>query len=183
MSLHVDFDRDLWVYVPAEWPWEQFRGVEEWSTALVNALGEAYGYDASMREWLDATLQGMSRGADADEHRFAYLARPHEVLGLASIYEQPVHADLSPEQLAGADDPRATRPVAAAPFEGGRLGRGLSAVRHLADENGIITAVAQWVWRLDDRDVLMVVGDDDLARFELLRDDYDALARSIGTAD
>ena len=51
------------------------------------------------------------------------------------------------------------------------------------DEDGAINVVAHWVWRLPDRDVVMIVGDFDLARFETLRADYEALARAIGTAD
>ncbi|MBN9215780.1 MAG: hypothetical protein ABS62_11750 [Microbacterium sp. SCN 70-200] len=183
MTLHADFDRDLWVYVPTEWPWEGFDSLEEWSGTLVGALSEAYGYDTSMREWLTATVQGLSRSADENEHRFAYLSRPHEAIGIASIYELPARPDTPLEELVGVGDPRATRPVVAAPFSGGRLGAGLSATRHVTDDDGTVSVVTHWVWRLGERDVLMIVGDFDLARFEALRADYDTLARAIGMAD
>ena len=75
------------------------------------------------------------------------------------------------------------RPVEGQTFVGGRLGDGHTATRHVIDEDGAINVVAHWVWRLPDRDVVMIVGDFDLARFETLRADYEALARAIGTAD
>ena len=183
MSLHVDFDRDLWVYVPAEWPWEGFATLEQWTAALVGALGDAHGYDRPMREWLADTLAGMSRGADAHEHRFGYLSRPHEALGLASIYELPARRDVTSDDLLGVGDPRAARPVEAQAFDGGRLGPGHTATRHVTDDDGALTAVTHWVWRRPDRDVLMIAGDADPARFAALRGDYDALARAIGTGD
>lgn len=183
MTLQVDFDRDLWVYVPTEWPWEQFAALEQWRDALVGSLGDAYGYDEPMREWLTATLEGLSRGAEAEEHRFAHLARPHEAIGIASIYELEDAPETSLDELLGVDDAAAIRPVEPETFVGGRLGDGHTATRHVADDEGAINVVAHWVWRLPDRDVVMVVGDFDLARFEMLRTDYDALARAIGTAD
>ena len=183
MTLQVDFDRDLWVYVPTDWPWEQFATLEQWRDALVRALGDAYGYDEPMREWLAATLDGLSRGADPEEHRFAYLARPHEVIGIASIYELEAAPETSLHELLGVEDDAVARPVEGQTFVGGRLGDGHTATRHVIDEDGAINVVAHWVWRLPDRDVVMIVGDFDLARFETLRADYEALARAIGTAD
>ncbi|MFT4214483.1 MAG: hypothetical protein QM622_06875 [Microbacterium sp.] len=183
MSLHVDFDRDLWIYVPAEWPWEAYDSLEQWSATLVGVLGDAYGYDAAMRDWLSATVQGMSRGIDELEHRFAYLSRPHETLGIASIYELPTRPDSPLEELVGVGDPRATRPVEASVFTGGRLGDGMTATHHVVDDDGTVSVVTHWAWRIDERDVLMIVGDFDLARFESLRADYDTLARAIGTSE
>lgn len=182
MTLQVDFDQDLWLYVPGAWPWEGFPAIEQWRDALAGALAEAYGYDAPLREWVAATAEGLARGVEDDEHRFAYFSRPHEALGIASIYELARAEEATAEQMLGVHDPAAVREVQVVPFEDGRLGPGLSATRHVADETGAITVVAHWLWRLPDRDVLMIAGDPDLARFEMLREDYDTLARAIGTA-
>ncbi len=181
MSLHVDFDRDLWLYVPDSWPWEGYAGIEQWRDALADALAAAYGYDDAMREWVAATAEGLARGADEHEHRFAYFSRPHEALGIVSIYEMP-RSDATDEQMLGVGDATAVRPVQTAAFADGRLGPGLTATRHVADEQGALTTITHWLWRMDDRDVLMIAGDPDLARFEALREDYDALARAIGLA-
>jgi hypothetical protein len=43
--------------------------------------------------------------------------------------------------------------------------------------------VAHWVWRLPDRDVVVIVGDGDLPRFQRLQDAFDGLARSITAVD
>ncbi|MBD7957351.1 hypothetical protein H9651_06845 [Microbacterium sp. Sa4CUA7] len=181
MTLHVDFDQDLWLYVPGAWPWEGFTGIEQWRDVLAEALADAYRYDAPMREWVAATAEGLARGVEENEHRFAYFSRPHEALGIASIYELARAEEATEEQILGVHDPAAVREVQVVPFEG-RLGPGLSATRHVADESGAITVVTHWLWRLDDRDVLMIAGDPDPARFQALREDYDTLARAIGTA-
>lgn len=182
MSLQVDFDPDLWLYVPDAWPWEGFATLEQWRDTLADALTAAHGYDPAMRQWVADTAEGLARGADEHEHRFAYFSRPHEALGIASIYEMPRIPEATEEQMLGVHDATAVRPVQITSFEGGRLGDGTTSTRHVADESGAITAITHWLWRLDDRDVLMIAGDPDIARFETLRDDYDALARAIGTA-
>ncbi len=57
MTLHVDFDQDLWVYVSVEWPREGVASLEQRSS--VGALGDGFGYDASLRAWLQATVAGV----------------------------------------------------------------------------------------------------------------------------
>lgn len=179
-GLQVDFDRDLWLYVPAEWPWEQFGTLEDWSSAIVTSLTDAYGYDAPMQEWVRATVEGMSRGVGEYEYRFGYLSRPHEALGMASIYELPAGTGASLDDLLGLPADDAVRPVIVEPFEGGRLGAGVTATRHDVDADGSISAVTHWVWRTPVADVVMIAGDPDPGRFATLRDDYDSLARAIG---
>lgn len=183
MSLQVDFDQDLWLYIPTEWPWQQFATLEAWSGAITASLTDAYGYDAPMQDWVRALVEGMSRGADPEEHRFGYLSRPHEAIGMASIYELPGGADVPDDELLGLTAGPTVRPVEAEAFEGGRLGSGLTSTREQIAEDGTISAVTHWLWRTPDRDVLMIAGDPDPGRFALLRGDYDALARAIGDAD
>lgn len=182
MTLRVDFDQDLWVYVPTEWPWQQFSTLDEWRDALVAALGEAYGYDDELRAWLASTLEGMVRGCSPEEHRFAYLARPHDELALASVFEWARQEDLTRDDILGARDPLAVRPPALSDFDGGPLGTGAKCTRFVSDADGTgpITGVAHWAWRLPDRDIVMIVGDGDLPRFERLQEEFDALARAIG---
>lgn len=47
----------------------------------------------------------MSRSVDDEEHRFAYLSRPHEAIGIASIYELPARTDAELASLVGVGDP------------------------------------------------------------------------------
>lgn len=178
MTLHVDFDRDLWLYIPTEWPWESYPSLDAWSQAIADAMTVAYGYDRAMQDWVRSVVEGMSRGAGADEHRFGYLSRPHEDLGMASIYELPSTPASEAEMLGLAPDASAAQS-----FAGGRLGTGLVAARRQVGEDGSDTAVTHWLWRRADRDVLMIAGDPDPARFERLRPAYDALARSIALLD
>lgn len=190
MPLRVDFDRDLWLYIPTEWPWMGYPTLESWRDAVVSALADAYRYDASMRDWLSATLEGMVRGAAPHEERFAYMVRPHEVIGMASLYEWATIADSSLDDLLGVADPGAVRPPTVTPVEGAGLGPGTKAVRFVSDAQSnalagspqaapTIVGVAHWVWRLPDRDIILIAGDSDLVRFDELQVPLDDLARSI----
>ena len=196
MTLRVDFDRDLWLYVPTQWPWMGYARLEDWRDAVVAAVGDAHGYDRSLRDWLGATLEGMVRGATPGEERFAYLARPHETIGMASLYEWASSPDAELDDLLGIRGDASIRPPQVTPIEGAGLGHGTKAVRFVdesrtnadagtagsAGRAATIVGVAHWVWRLADRDVIMIAGDADLARFDQLQGPLDDLARSISLA-
>ena len=199
MTLRVDFDRDLWLYVPTQWPWMGYARPEDWRDAVVAAVGDAHGYDRSLRDWLGATLEGMVRGATPGEERFAYLARPHETIGMASLYEWASSPDAELDDLLGIRGDVSIRPPQVTPIEGAGLGHGTKAVRFVDESRtnadagtagsagrsggaATIVGVAHWVWRLADRDVIMIAGDADLARFEQLQGPLDDLARSISLA-
>jgi len=181
MPLQVDFDRDSWLYVPTEWPWMSFGSLEEWRDAAVRAIGDAYGYDANLRDWLGATLEGLVRGCGPDEERFAYMARPHDLIGMVSLYEWASSPDLTLEELLGATDPAAVRAPVTTPFAGGALGDGFKTLRFASDSTAAdgIVGVAHWVWRTPDSDIVLIAGDSDLVRFQALQDSFDDLARSI----
>tara|TARA_R110002020_G_scaffold429554_1_gene639161 strand:- start:426 stop:1028 length:603 start_codon:yes stop_codon:yes gene_type:complete len=185
MPLRVDFDRDLWLYIPTAWPWMGYPTLESWRDAVVLALADAYGYDASTRDWLSATLEGMVRGAGEGEERFAYMARPHEAIGVASLYEWATLVETSLDDLLGVADDASVRPPVVTPIEGAGLGPGTKAVRFTGEAAAdsaaapAIVGVAHWVWRLPDRDVILIAGDSDLVRFDELQPAFDDLARSI----
>lgn len=188
MPLRVDFDRDLWLYIPAEWPWMGHPTLESWRDAVVTAIADAYVYDAATRDWLSATLEGMVRGAGAGEERFAYMARPHEIIGMVSLYEWATLAGSSLDDLLGVTDDASVRPPVVTPVEGAGLGPGTKAVRFTgeaapdASAAPTIVGVAHWVWRLPGRDVILIAGDSDLVRFDELQPAFDDLARSISLA-
>lgn len=179
MTIRVDADPARWMYVPARFPWQGYAGVEEWSDALMSALDELHHYGSDQRELIRAYAEGLSRSIDTGEHRYAYLTQPHVETAIASFYEWP-HLDVPGEELQGATDRAAVRPAVTEPFESEALGAGTVTVRYVAKEpNGVVGAVAHWVWRHPDRDVIMIVGDADLPRFMRLRPLFDELARAI----
>ncbi|WP_454141023.1 hypothetical protein [Microbacterium lacticum] len=131
------------------------------------------------RELIRAYAEGLSRSIDTGEHRYAYLTQPHVETAIASFYEWP-HLDVDDAELQGARDVRAVRPAVTEPFHSAALGDGTLTLRHVADAtSGTVSAVAHWVWRMPDRDIIMIVGDSDLPRFLRLRPLYDDLARVI----
>lgn len=179
MTIRVDADPARWMYVPARFPWQGYAAVEEWSDALMSALDDLHHYGADQREFIRAYAEGLSRSIDTGEHRYAYLTQPHVETAIASFYEWP-HLDVPDEELQGAADPRSVRPAVTEPFESEALGAGTVTVRYVSeDPTGVVGAVAHWVWRQPDRDIIMIVGDADLPRFLRLRPLFDELARAI----
>jgi hypothetical protein len=180
MTLHVAADPGRWMYIPARFPWQGYTGLEEWSAAVVAALADLHGYDADQRDLFRSFIEGLSRSIETGEHRYAYLSQPHAEVAVASIYEWH-RLDASDDDLLGVGDPRAVRPPVVEPFASENLGAGSVSVRHVADPGGTVSAVAHWVWRLPDRDIILIVGDSDVPRFLRLRPVFDELARAVST--
>lgn len=179
MTLRVAADPARWMYIPARFPWQGYTRVEEWSAALLAALDDLHDYDTDQRGLIRAYAEGLSRSIDTGEHRYAYLTQPHVETAIASFYEWP-HLDVDDAELQGARDVRAVRPAVTEPFHSAALGDGTLTLRHVADAtSGTVSAVAHWVRRMPDRDIIMIVGDSDLPRFLRLRPLYDDLARAI----
>ncbi len=178
MTLRVDADPARWMYIPARFPWQGYERLEEWSEALVTTLTDLHGYDAGQQDLFRAYAEGLSRSTDTGEHRYAYLTQPHVEVAIASFYEWH-RLDVDDDELLGVRDERAVRPPTVEAFESEALGTGAVSVRHIADPEGTVSAVAHWVWRLPDRDIIMIVGDADVPRFLRLRPVYDDLARAI----
>ncbi|WP_298744387.1 hypothetical protein [uncultured Microbacterium sp.] len=178
MTLRVDADPARWMYIPSRFPWQGYARLEDWSATLVSVLSDLHGYDADQQDLFRSYAEGLSRGIDTGEHRYGYLTQPHVEVAIASVYEWH-RLDVSDEELLGVLDERAVRPPTVEAFESDALGTGAVSVRHVADPDGTVSAVAHWVWRQPDRDIILVIGDADIPRFLRLRSVYDELARAI----
>ncbi|MCT9002694.1 hypothetical protein [Microbacterium memoriense] len=178
MTLQVNADPARWMYIPARFPWQGYAQLEDWSSTLVATLSDLHGYDTDQQDLFRAYAEGLSRGVETGEHRYGYLTQPHVEVAISSFYEWH-RLDVDDDELLGLLDDRAVRPPTVEPFESDALGVGAVSVRHVADPDGTVSAVAHWVWRLPDRDIIMVIGDADIPRFLRLRPVYDELARAI----
>lgn len=188
MTLTVKFDQDLWLPIPREWPWEQYATFEAWRDDLVRVYAQAYDYTPDLQAWLAELLTGMVRSRGVNEHRFVFFPAPHEALAIVALYEIPRTTPLdapepSTESMLGLDDPTAVRPPAKVSFAGA-LGEGAKCMRFVetGDERSI-SGIAHWLWRLPDRDILMIVGDSNLSQFDTLQPALDDFARGIVLAD
>lgn len=178
MTLQVHADPARWMYIPAHFPWQGYARLEDWSATLVATLTELHGYDSDQQELFRGYAEGLSRGIEPGEHRYGYLTQPHVDVAIASFYEWD-RLDAEDDELLGLRDARAVRPPTVDTFTSETLGAGAVSVRHVADPDGTVSAVAHWLWRLPDRDIIMIVGDADVPRFLRLRPVYDELARAI----
>lgn len=178
MTLQVNADPARWMYVPSRFPWQGHAELEDWSSTLISALTDLHGYDTDQQELFRAYAEGLSRSIDTSEHRYAYITQPHVEVAIASFYEWH-HLDVDDDELLGLRDERAVRPPTVEAFASESLGTGAVSVRHVADPGGTVAAVAHWVWRLPERDIIMIIGDADVPRFLRLRPVFDELARAI----
>lgn len=188
MTLTVHYDRDLWLPIPNEWPWEHHVSFEAWRDELVRVYTDAYGYTPDLQTWLADLLTGLVRSVGANEHRFVFFPAPHEALAVVALYEIPRDSPLSDPvpstgSMLGLDDTAAVRPPAKVSFTSA-LGAGEKCMRFIesGDERSI-SGVSHWLWRLPDRDILMIVGDSNLSQFDALQPMLDDFARSIELAD
>ncbi len=179
MTLRVDCDLLKWLYVPTEWPWEGFASPQEWSVQLADETAVALGYDASTREWLQITLEGLAQNVGPAEYRFVYFVDPNAILSFVSLYEVPRQDD-SFEDLLGMGDSACIRPPQAVRFNSSNLGNGMKSMRFVADANDReITGISHWAWRQDDRDIVMIAAGQNIAEFGMLQDEFDEFAQSI----
>lgn len=107
------------------------------------------------------------------------------MFSFVSLYELPTTPGLDLTQLLGLDDPSVIRPPVRAQFESASLGTGEKSLRFVTDDprDSTVIGIAHWVWRLADRDILLVAGGAELADFDELQPYFDELARQIQLLD
>lgn len=184
MTLNVDCDLSKWLYVPVEWPWADCASPDEWSAWVAEVTSEAHGYTEGQKGWLQSSLEGLARSIGPAEYRFVYFVDPVRTLSFLSLYEIPRQEHESYDSLLGLGDPASIRTPKVVEFISEGLGRGRKSLRFVeSGERRDITAVAHWVWRLDDRDIAVIAAGHNIAEFDMLQHEFDEFSRSISRAD
>lgn len=102
MTLNIDWDTSLWLYVPSEFPWQGYPDLDAW----VGALTEAYrhgGIDDGDAAWIGDYVRGLSANNTSGAHRFAWFGDPLSVLLSVDVLEQPHDSSRSLHDLVGSD--------------------------------------------------------------------------------
>lgn len=184
-SVKVDFDRDVWLYVPESWPWQGFDNVDIWADTTVRLLAEAYELDDETAQWLGMSLRSITNDRPDQESRFIYLANPGGFIFFLSVASAPTDERLSLESLAGSDDPTVTRQPELEHLESPGMGRGVRTLRYadIGDPSHDIAAIYQYAWRSGGLDVVVIASNFNIPLLLELQPAIDELALSISVVD
>jgi hypothetical protein len=178
-SIKVDFDPNVWTYVPEVWPWKHFTDVEHWATTYGLACAEAAEVSEEQGAELAQRLHSIAVTREAVETRFIYMADPFTTLFYANVLYMDTQKKESLEGLVFAQDPSVVRPVELTQLESPHLGSGVRALRHLADEDGNPAVIAQYAFRANGVDVVVSALSFDVDHLLSVLPAVDALATSI----
>ncbi|WP_213815550.1 hypothetical protein [Glaciihabitans sp. dw_435] len=183
-TVRVDFDQDSWLYVPESWPWNGFDDLQTWSVTVSGLLAEFHELDETTTAWLAGSLRSIAQDRPEAESRFVYLADPGNTIFFVSLLQNSSDDEFSLEQLVAATDTNVTRPPDVQPITSA-LGEGLRAVRYVDDGSADhdIVAIAQYAWRSDGLDVVLVAANFDVVLLTQMLPLVDALAQSITVVD
>ncbi|MDJ0377596.1 hypothetical protein [Cryobacterium sp. PH31-L1] len=180
-TIRVDCDRDRWLYVPEEWPWNQFAHLDDWAGTVTGLLTDAHSLDPQTARWIDESLHSIANDRPETESRFVYLANPAEYIFFVSVLYPASSPELTLDDLAAVHDPAATSPVTATTFSSELLGDGVRSIRYadVGEPDHDIAAIAQYAWKGDDLDVVVIAANFNIALLTELLPIVDDLARSI----
>ncbi|WP_129590474.1 hypothetical protein [Cryobacterium aureum] len=184
-TIRVDFDRDLWLYVPEEWPWNQFADLDDWAGTITRLLTDAYSLDQPTARWIDESLHSIATDRPETESRFVYLANPAEFVFFVSVLYPTSSPELTLDDLAAVHDPAATSAVMVTTFLSDLLGDGVRSIRYadVGEPDHDIAAIAQYAWQKNGLDVVMIAANFNIALLTELLPIVDDLARSISIVD
>jgi hypothetical protein len=180
-TIHLDFDRDIWLYVPEAWPFNDFANVDEWSSTIGRLFAESAGVDPKVGEALAATVRTIALETPEEESRFVYMGDAFNFIFFVSIIQLETDKSISLEDLASVDDDAVTRPVELTTMRSRGMGKGLRSVRYVdsGDADHSIALIAQYAWRAKGLDVVMIASSFDVVTLDVLLPVVDELALSV----
>jgi len=180
-TIHLDFDRDIWLYVPESWPFNDFANVDEWSTTIGRLFAESAGVDERVGAALAAAVHSIAVDTPEEESRFVYMGDAFNFLFFVSILQLETDTSLSLEDLASVDDTTVTRPVEVETLRSRGMGKGLRSLRYAdsGDPDHSIAAIAQYAWRAKGLDVVMIASSFNVVALTELLPIVDELALSV----
>lgn len=165
MSLHIDWDRERWLYVPTTFPWHVYPDENAWAETIAGAFGRA-GWSADETGWLADYLRGLRANNQAGAHRFAWLVDPRKLLASIDVFDLPHDPDATLHDIAGASgtdldlrEPLVTDVVGAGLGPGHRIERVLRSPRPEHEAIGPVedelVFMVFWVFRSAAADVVV----------------------------
>lgn len=191
MALRITWDRELWLYLPLEFPHGPYLDEDTWIATISDAHRRA-GWKRGQREWLADYLRGLRANNRAGAHRFAYLADPRRILISVDVHEAPADPDATLHDITGSDgvDSDARPPVVVDVVAQG-LGPGVRVERaltvplttheRLGEGQGPTEVIVMvfWVFRSDAADVVITATKSDPAVLASVMPEIEALIDGI----
>jgi hypothetical protein len=181
----VDYDRDVWIPCPREFPAGMTR--ESWSAEYARAWWDSVRGRASKRE-VAALAQSL-----AYIHQTAYATLPCHLgfihlpnprmtplLVYYGVWQAMGERDRQLRLLTHADDPDGMGPPSVTPFRADKLGDGLKVMYYRRGENqSTVIGCLSYAWRSEplETDLRLVTYSADLGRLEAAVADIDGLAQ------
>lgn len=181
-GLFIDYDAHRWLFVPNEFPWNEYDDAQAWADAVVDVFTRGPRRKRprpELLDWLRAYLPGAVHNNTSGAARFLHLPTLQAPLMMVDIGESPTDESYAYSDLTGQDDPDQMSAPDVSTFISPHLGDGVKAMRMVTGSSGTITRATNWVWRTDGRDIVMLTGTTDLAVGEAMDPVLDDLARSI----
>lgn len=191
MPLRVTWDRGLWLYLPVEFPWQDYPTEAAWISTVVGAFRRA---KWKRRELADLALylEGLRANNRVGAHRFAWLADPRRVLQAIDIHETPHDPDLTLHDVTGSDgiasdarDAVVSEVVAAGLGPGHRVERALrvpiTTHERLGPGDGPTEVILMvfWMFRSRHSDVVVTVTSKDPIKLATLMPEIERLIDGV----
>jgi hypothetical protein len=175
MVLKITWDREVWLYLPLEFPHSAYADEDAWLATIMAAYRRA-GWSRKQRQWLEDYLRGLRANNRVGAHRFAYMVDPLRLLVSVDVFEGPHDPHLTLHDITGSDgvDTDARPPVVVEMVAPG-LGPGTRVERALTvpittherigtgDGPTELITMVFWVFRSQTADVLVTATKSDPA--------------------
>lgn len=180
-DIKIACDYDMWLPVPKDWPWQDYRNVDAWADKVGQAFAEAYGWDQAARAWCTEAVKSLSESTGAEEWRHVYIDPEARWMYGVSVFWHPSRDDDTVEEFAGTGDPHAIRPIQRSDFVTEHLGTGVRTVRYVDSQTPRheVIGILQFGFRVRGTDVLVVASSHDLVLHEELMPAVDDFVRTI----
>jgi len=178
-TVKVEFDTELWIYVPEAWPWKNFANVDQWATTLGELYVEATEASAEDGAVLAEKLRAIVAQRAPEESRFICMADPFNFLFHVNVLYVDSNKKMPLDDLVFADDPSVVRPVELEQVTSPHLADGVRALRYVEDEDGDVGLFAQYAFRAKGLDVILVAVSYETDNLLAALPAIDTLARSI----
>jgi hypothetical protein len=191
MALNVTWDREVWLYLPAEFPHGPYPDEDAWIATILKAHRQAR-WNRQQRRWLEEYLRGLRANNRVGAHRFAYFVDLRKVLLSVDVFEGPHDPHSTLHDITGSDgiDTDARPPVVVDIVAQG-LGPGTRVERALTvpmttherigpgDGATEVIVMVFWVFRSEEADVVITATKSDPAVLAAALPDIEALIDGI----
>lgn len=179
-QLFAEHDSSEWVYLPKQFPYEEFASLDHWVESTYNDVLVRLELKEDLIGWFRETLRTIAgldlQGLDT----FVRVKDPIQhvmIIVLGSYVETP---SMTLDELIGPNGAECASPPVVEDFENPHLGLGRKSRLMLIDEVGAVYGYVRWAWRIDGREIILTASEENVAMLARIEPEIDDFARGIG---